>query len=339
MGAVTLKDLAAKLGLSITTVSRALAGYGDVAEATRQRVQQAADEMGYVPDATARRLQKGRTDTIGFVIPTSGPRLSDPFFSELLAGIGNAAAERNFDLLVSTRPPDSPEEKAAYRRLVEGRLVDGLLVVRTRVKDHRIAYLSGLGFPFVAFGRSDLDALFPYVDEDGFQGLSLVAQHLIDRGHERLAFISAPQNLMFCTYRRAGLEATLERNGMPIQPDDCLPGDLTQRGGFRAATELLQRSCPPTAVIACNDLMALGAISAAQKRGLVVGRDVAITGFDDIPLAEHSHPPLTTVRQPIYDIGRGICDMLIRLIRGEELTERHVLLQPELVVRESSGAG
>jgi LacI family transcriptional regulator len=103
--------------------------------------------------------------------------------------------------------------------------------------------------------------------------------------------------------------------------------------------ELLDLSPRPTAVIACNDLMALGAISAAQKRGLVVGRDVAITGFDDIPLAEHSHPSLTTVRQPVYDIGRRICDMLIRLIRGEELTERHVLLQPELVVRESSGAG
>jgi LacI family transcriptional regulator len=223
--------------------------------------------------------------------------------------------------------------------MVEGRLVDGLLVVRTRVKDHRITYLSKQGFPFVAFGRSDLDADFPYVDEDGFQGLSLVTQHLIDRGHQRFAFISAPKNLMFCTYRRAGMEATLECNEMSLEPDDCLPGDLTQRGGFRAMTELLERSRPPTAVVACNDLMALGAISAAQKRGLVVGRDVAITGFDDIPLAEHSHPPLTTVRQPIYDIGRSICDMLIRLIRGEELTERHVLLQPELVVRESSGAG
>ncbi|HSR30644.1 MAG TPA: LacI family DNA-binding transcriptional regulator, partial [Anaerolineae bacterium] len=156
MAAVTLKDLAAKLELSITTVSRALAGYSDVAEATRQRVLQAADEMGYVPDATARRLQKGRTDTIGFIIPTHGPRFSDPFFSELLSGIGNEAARHNFDLLVSTRPPDTPEEDAAYRRMVEGRLVDGLLVVRTRVGDRRIDYLSRTDFPFVAFGRCDL---------------------------------------------------------------------------------------------------------------------------------------------------------------------------------------
>jgi LacI family transcriptional regulator len=339
VGSVTLKDLAAKLDLSITTVSRALAGYGDVAEATRQRVLQTAEEMGYVPDATARRLRKGRTDTIGFVIPTSGPRFSDPFFSELLAGIGNEASRRNYDLLVSTRSPDTPEEDAAYRRLVEGRLVDGLLVVRTRVKDRRIAYLTGIGFPFVAFGRSDLEVDFPYVDEDGFRGLALVAEHLLDLGHQRLAFISAPPGLMFCLSRGAGLDATLRERGLSLQPEYCVTSDLTQRGGFRAMNALLDLSPPPTAAIACNDLMALGAISAAQKRGLVVGQDIAITGFDDIPLAEHSHPSLTTVHQPIYDIGRRICAMLIRLIQGEELTERHVLLQPELIVRESSGVG
>ncbi|HFD38668.1 MAG TPA: LacI family transcriptional regulator [Anaerolineae bacterium] len=336
MGTVTLKDLAANLGLSITTVSRALAGYGDVAEATRRRVQEAAAEMGYVPDATARRLRTGRTDTIGFVIPTSGPRFSDPFFSELLAGIGNEAARHNYDLLVSTRPPGTPEEEATYRRLVESHLVDGLLVVRTRIEDRRIAYLAETGFPFVAFGRSDLDVDFPYVDEDGVQGLTLVVEHLLDQGHRRLAYLSAPQDLMFSFYRRRGLETALQRYGLELPAECDIIGDLTQRGGFRAMNQLLDLPAPPTAVIACNDLMALGAISAAQKRGLTVGRDVAVTGFDDIPLAEHSHPPLTTVRQPIYDIGRRICNMLIRLVRGESLTERHILLKPELVIRESS---
>jgi LacI family transcriptional regulator len=336
MGSITLKDLATRLGLSITTVSRALAGYGDVAEATRQRVLRAAEEMGYVPDVTARRLQKGRTDTIGFVIPTFGPRFSDPYFSELLAGIGNEAARHSLDLLVSTHPPDTPQEEAAYRRMVEGRLVDGLLVVRTRVKDRRIAYLAETGFPFVAFGRSDLDVDFAYVDEDGFQGFELVTQHLVDLGHRRVAFISAPQDLMFSIYRRAGLEAVLQRNDLDLPPEYCIASDLTQRGGFGAMNDLLDLPQPPTAVVACNDLMALGAISAAQKRGLVVGRDLAVTGFDDIPLAEHSHPSLTTIRQPIYDIGRQICNTLIRLLQDGKLAEYHVLLQPELIVRESS---
>lgn len=337
MGTVTLKDLAAQLGLSITTISRALAGYSDVADTTRQRVLQAAEEMGYVPDVTARRLQKGQTDTIGFVIPTHGPRFSDPFFSELLAGIGNEAARHSFDLLVSTRPPDTPEEEAAYRRMAEGRLVDGLLVVRTRARDARIDYLSKRDFPFVAFGRSDLGVDFCYLDENGFRGMELVGQHLIALGHERLGYISAPTNLMFCADRRAGLAAVLQRHGVTVPPPYAIIADLTQQGGFAAMNQLLDLPTPPTAVVAFNDLMALGAISAAQARGLVVGRDVAITGFDDIPLAEHSHPPLTTVHQPIYDIGSRICNMLIHVIQGKELADPHVLLQPRLVIRESSG--
>jgi LacI family transcriptional regulator len=339
MGSVTLKDLAAELGLSITTVSRALAGYSDVADATRRRVLETAQEMGYVPDVTARRLQKGRTDTIGFVIPTSGPRFSDPFFSELLAGIGNEAALHSFDLLVSTRPPGTAEEKAAYQRMVEGRLVDGLLVARTRVRDWRIDHLSRIAFPFVAFGRSDLKVDFPFVDEDGFHGLRLVVEHLIERGHQRIAYISAPEDLMFGVSRSEGLRATLKKQSVPLPPEYCIVGNLTQQSGFEAMNKLLELPLRPTAVAASNDLMALGAISAAQKRGLVVGQDVAITGFDDIPLAEHSHPSLTTVRQPVYDIGRQICQMVVQMIHGEELAARHVLLQPELIVRESSGQG
>jgi LacI family transcriptional regulator len=339
MGTVTLKDLAAELDLSVTTVSRALAGYSDVAEGTRQRVLKAAAEAGYVPDVTARRLQKGRTETIGFVIPTSGPRFSDPFFSELLAGIGNEAARHNFDLLVSTRSPNTPEEQAAYRRMAEGRLVDGVLVVRTRVEDSRIAYLHEVDLPFVAFGRSDLGLDFPYVDEDSKCGLELVTQHLVDGGHQRLAFISAPEDLMFSAYRQAGLDAALQRNGLAMPPAYRIVSDLTQHGGFKAMNELLALSPPPTAVICCNDLMALGAITAAQKRGLIVGQDIAITGFDDIPLAEHSNPSLTTMRQPIYGIGCQICSLLVQLIQEEEPAERHILKQPELIVRESSGSG
>jgi DNA-binding LacI/PurR family transcriptional regulator len=157
-------------------------------------------------------------------------------------------------------------------------------------------------------------------------------------GHQRLAYISAPDDLMFCAARRAGFERALQRHGLSLPPSYSVVSDLTQKGGVAAMNQLLDLSPPPTAVAASNDLMALGAMSAAQKRGLLVGQDIALTGFDDIPLAEHSHPSLTTVRQPIYDIGCRICNMLIQLVQGKELEERHVLLQPQLVVRASSGA-
>jgi DNA-binding LacI/PurR family transcriptional regulator len=142
---------------------------------------------------------------------------------------------------------------------------------------------------------------------------------------------------MFSASRAKGLAAALEQHALSLPSEYSMVGNLTQQSGFEAMNQLLSLPLPPTAVASCNDLMALGAISAAQRRGLVVGQDIAVTGFDDIPLAEHSHPSLTTVRQPVYDIGRKICRMLIHMILGEELPARHILLQPELIVRESSG--
>jgi len=334
---VTLKDIAERVGYSITTVSRALAGYDDVAESTRQLILQTAEEMGYRPDATARRLRKRRTDTIGFIIPTHGPRFSDPFFSELLAGIGNEAAQQELDLLVSTHAPGA-EEIAAYERMVTERRVDGLLVVRTRRQDPRIRYLLERGFPFVAFGRADLEADFPYLDVDGRQGMAELTRHLVSLGHRRIGYISAPLDLMFAHHRLQGFRQALREAGIPLDERLVAVGELTERSGYETGRALLEQSPPPTAIIACNDLMALGVMSAVQALGLEVGRDVAVVGFDDIPLAEHARPPLTTVRQPIYEIGRRICRMLIRLLREGSLEERQVILRPQLVVRESCGS-
>jgi LacI family transcriptional regulator len=335
---VTLKDVARKVGYSITTVSRALAGYDDVADSTRQLIRKTAADMGYHPNATARRLRKQRTDTIGFIIPTFGPRFSDPYFSELLAGIGNAATEQDFDLFVSTCSPDTPEEVQAYARFVQGRRVDGTLVVRTREHDARIIYLLEQQFPFVAFGRSRVEGGFCYLDVDGTVGIRQATRHLINLGHRRLAIILPPENLMFTHYRRLGFEEAMSEAGLSIEETLVAFGDLTERSGHEAGRAFLTRDDPPSAIVACNDLMALGVIGAAQGLRLTVGRDVAVTGFDDVSLAAHSHPPLTTVGQPIYEIGRRICRMLIQLIEGETLKERHVVLEPQLIVRESCGA-
>ncbi len=335
---VTQQDIANRLGVSVATVSRALAGYDDVAPATRQRVLQAAQETGYRPNLIARMLQKQRTDTFGFIIPTHGPRFSDPFFSELLAGIGNAAAEHDVDLLVSTRPPDTPEERQTYERFVQGRRVDGMLVVRTRKHDARISYLLDQRFPFVAFGRSDLDVDFPHLDVDGEAGMRQVTQHLIELGHRRIGYVSAPLNLMFASHRLKGYRSALAANDIPFDETLMVIGGLTDHSGYEAGRDLLTRDRRPTGIVACNDLMALGTISAAQGLGLTVGHDVSVAGFDDVPLSEHAHPPLTTARQPIYEIGRRICEMLIRLLQEKALAEPHVMLQPQLIVRQSCGA-
>jgi LacI family transcriptional regulator len=338
---VTLKDIAQQLNLSVTTVSRALAGYSDVAEKTRQRVEQAAREMGYYPNITARQLQKQRTDTLAFIIPTHGPRFSDPFFSELLAGIGNEAGRHGYALLVATQSPDSDAEREAYRQVVYGRRADGAIVVRTRRNDSRIQFLCQESFAFVAFGRADVGCDFSYVDEDSHAGLQLLTQHLIDLGHRHIGFISPPNELMFTQFRLAGYRDTLHTNGLPFLPSLVVEGDLTQSGGVQAAQTLLALRPRPTAIIACNDLMALGVASAAQKMGLSIPHELSIGGFDDIPLAEHAIPSLTTVRQPIYEIGRRLSRMVVQLVQDQPHLGNdwpsQVLLTPELVVRDSGG--
>ena len=333
---VRLKDIARETGKSITTVSRALNDYDDVSQSTKLLVRQVADKLGYVPNILAQRLQKQNTDTIGLILPTFGPRFSDPFFSELLAGIGNKSAELGYDLLVSTRAPGEAELKA-YCSAIQSRRADGFILVRTRRQDARVECLQKNAYYFVAFGRAEGSTNFPYVDEDGTYGMRLLIQHLVSLGHRRIACISPPPELMFAHYRLRGFkDALAEAN---IRTDDALfrIGNLTQRDGYEQARALLDLPSPPTAIAACNDLMAFGAMSAAQERGLVVGKDISITGFDDIPMAAHSHPPLTTLHQPLYKIGGMVCEMLIHLIRGEELDEKQILLEPELIVRQSSG--
>ena len=333
---VTIKDIARRVGRSVTTVSRALHDYDDVSPETKDLVRRVAAEMGYTPSSFAQRLQKQKSDTIGLVLPTYGPRFSDPFFSEFLTGVGNKAGILGYDILVSTCPPGD-EELLRYQANVQGRRVDGFIVLRTRMQDTRIEYLCGVDFPFVAFGRTEAPCDFPFVDEDCEFGMLLIVEHLANLGYQRIGYIAAPDDLMLTYYRNKGFLEGLKQHNISIDDELITTGDLTQRGGYAQAEKLLEITPLPDAIVACNDLMALGAISAAQERGLVIGKDIAITGFDDTPMAEHSHPPLTTVHQPVYKIGGMVTEMLIQRIQGETLENDKIILKPSLVIRGSCG--
>ncbi len=334
---VTIKDVAKKVNLSITTVSRALHDYDDVNPETKQRIIEAAREMGYSPNSLAQRLQKQQADTIGLVLPTFSPRFADPFFSEILAGIGNMAAELGFDLLVSTCAPGE-QEIETYKNLIEGARVDGFIIVRTRVFDPRIEYLLSQKFAFTAFGRSQSNSTYAYVDEDGYLGMKLIAEHLAKLGHTRVGCITSNSDLNFTRFRMDGLRDGLTDYKIVIDENLIRIGDLTQKSGYKNAFELLQMPDPPTAIVAFNDLMAFGVMSAAQKMGLVVGKDLSVTGFDDIPMAEFSHPSLTTVSQPVYKIGGMLCEMLIKMINGISNGQPHIVLKPTLIERKSTEA-
>jgi len=335
---VTIKDIAKELGLSVSTVSKALNDYPDVAPETRQLVKEAARRMGYRPSAAARTLRTRKTNTIGLIFCLMDRHLTDPYYLDLLSSIGEECSRHGFDLLLSACP-DREQEHSAYERMVDGKRVDGIILTGTRHGDERIAYLKKRKFPFVALGRSEEDGDFPYVDVDGAKGVSDGVQHLLDQGYRHIGFIGLPPELICADHRLQGYKMALRRNDLSFNPRLVLHCDhLTQEAGYQAMQCLLELDEPPDAAFICSDEMALGAMRAVQERGLAVGRDFGIVGFDDIPMAAQVQPPLTSVRQPIYEVGTRLCRMLIKLIQGEPLMESHVILEPTLVIRESSGA-
>ncbi len=336
MGSITIRDVAKRLNLSITTVSRALDGYDDVAEETRRRVIEAAQEMGYMPNQAARQLRRQRTDTIGYILPADKPRFSDPFFAEFIAGLGDEAADYNYDLLVSSAPPNTVTEQQAYRRWVHGHKVDGLVINRLRLYDWRVQYLAQAQFPFVTQERSRDPYEYISVEVDGRRWFKELVDHLISQGFRRIAYVGASPELTIQMDRFQGYQDGLLAAGLVLNPAWVVESDLTAEGGYRAASRLLSLPQPPTAIACVDDMTAIGVLHAAHEHGFVIGRDLAVTGFDGIQGFEHTQPPLTTINQPVYQIARQLVNMLVMLILGEPLAENRIQIEPRLEIREST---
>ena len=333
---VTIRDVARRLNLSITTVSRALDGYKDVAEDTRQQVIRTAREMGYVPNQAARQLRRRRSDTIGYILPADVPRFSDPFFSEFIAGLGDEASSRGYDLLVSTSPPDSPIEQRAYERWTHSRKVDGMVLNRIRLHDWRVKYLSQAKFPFVTLERTLDDDEYPSVEVQGRKWFQTLVEHLISLGHQRIAYVGTSANLKIQDDRYGGYCDALRAHGKHIDPDLVIEENLTTEGGYRAASHLLALPAPPTAIACVDDVTAIGVLHAAHDYDRSVGNDLAVTGFDGVEGFKHTRPPLTTINQPVYQIARQMVQMLTSLIAGQRLENLHRISEPVMEVREST---
>jgi LacI family transcriptional regulator len=331
---VTLKDIAAAVGKSVAAVSRALNNYDDISEETREQVKRVAQEMGYTPNLMARRLQKRTTDTLGFILPVLSPRDANPYFSELLAGIASAAAEFGFDLLVSTCPP-GPDEQQVYQRLISGR-VDGMIVARPRCQDARIELLLKKNNPFVVLGKVNLANDMLTVADDAAEAARLAVEHLLEQGHERLALINTPPDLIFSSEFLSGFRQAMDKAGLPVNEDYLAHSDFTQKDGYRAAQILLTKPEIPTAIVAADDMIALGAMAAAHDQGFEVGQDLLVTGYGDAIVAEYAHPPLTTIHRPTYALGQHAARMLITRLRGERIENEYVVFKPSLVIRQSS---
>ncbi|MCA9976505.1 MAG: substrate-binding domain-containing protein, partial [Anaerolineales bacterium] len=274
---------------------------------------------------------------IALILPTTDKlRFSDPFFSEFLSGIVEQTSEYGFNLNISADTGENQRE--AYLKQIRSRRVDGFIVMRTQRQDERIDLLRQHDIPFVAFGRVEGENDFHLIDDDDNDGIRQVVTHLASLGHTRLGFISEPMNFTKAYHRFLGFRDGLNANNLPFEPELVVVSNYRQRSGQVSTRQLLELSNPPTAIVASNDLIALGAINEAQARGLVVGQDVSITGFDDILLAEYANPALTTVHQPAQQLGSMVAEMLLKVIREEFIDKKQIILNPSLVIRQSSGA-
>jgi DNA-binding LacI/PurR family transcriptional regulator len=297
------------------------------------------DEQGYRASFFAQNLAAQRAHAIGVVFPLLASELViHPIFPELLGAVGDAAGDAGYSLSLVTAP-----ERDRYDQVLEevsrGRL-DGVLLPDVRAGDDLLDQLAEREFPTVVVGhRADQVA---WVDCDHDQASFELTTLLIESGHERIAFLNGPPELMACELRRAGYRRALEEAGLPLRTELERDGTFSAKHGFEALADLLghsKRDCCPTAVVAASDLIAAGAYQAARSQRLRVPEDVAITGFDDQSVAAHLQPPLTTVRMPIAEMGRFATDVLLRLIEGEDVSPRSLVLPTEIVLRESSGSG
>jgi len=333
---MSIRDIAKRLNLSITTVSRALDGYPDVSEETRKRVLQVAEEMGYSPNYAARDLRRQKTDAIGFIRPYTSSRFADLDLSEFLSGLGDEAVLQNVDVFVSSAPEGEAEEIKVYKRWAQSRKVDGFILTHIRFDDRRIQFLRANGIPFSALEYSNPQPGYPNVEILGEEAVSGLIDHLVYKGFRRIGFIGGPDELRLQRDRFNGFLAGLRKNEIPFDSQLIRTSNMTSTEGHRLTKELLALPEPPNAIVCINDETAFGALHAAHEKHLRIGMDIAITGFDGVQSAQFTEPPLTTLDIPAYTIARHLVAILVESRRDMTKAVPKITIKPKLLIRESA---
>ncbi|MCC5961541.1 MAG: LacI family DNA-binding transcriptional regulator [Rhodobacteraceae bacterium] len=336
--ASSLSDLARHLGLSPATVSRALAQHEAIALKTRERVAQAAQEMGYVPNRAAQALASGRSGFVGFALPMRGRGLGDPFLGEFVSALTEGFAAQNVELLLSAVPREGSELRHLENLVTSGR-VDGIVLSRVETDDPRVTLLQDRGVPFVTHGRlGQQETGYSWLDTDGRSSFADAFELLRGLGHRRLGLLSIDDPLTFRTLREDGVRSAFKATGDPalsLRQISCSRYD--QAGRERAIDAMLAGPDRPTAVLAVADGLALELMARAQEQGLSVPEDLSIIGFDNIPSAGHVRPGLTTFDARIAESATELAAMLLARIAAPDQPHVTRLLRPQLVLRHSHG--
>ena len=333
---VTIKDVAEDLGMAKSTVSRALNGYTDIADSTRNRVAKAAARLGYKPMAQAQAIRTGLARSMGLVLNVGGQGSHRPFLANFIDGISLRASQENWTLTVASAK-NSEAVLETIDRLSKERKVDGFILQRTRVKDPRVAYLRHHHVPFIMFGRTGDDRDCGWFDIKGELAIEQAVLRLADMGHKRIGFINGLECYMYASLRLEGYRKGLEKVGQTFDPALVRKEAVTKEDGAREGDYLLSLPQAPTAIVCAVDLAALGVYQAAERRGLQIGRDLSIISYDGISEGEFASPPLTSFYVDNREAGHWLAELLIKRIHGAAPETLRQLGEAKLIERASDG--
>ena len=337
---MNLDELSKILGLSPTTVSRALNGYPEVREATRQRVKEAALANNYNPNTRAKGLATGRSMAIGFVIPLSiQHEMVNPVFADFIAGAGEIYSRRGYDIMLSVIA--DVDEENTYRKLKSSHSVDGVIVQGPHANDPRVDLLKNLELPFVVHGRAGENVeSYNWVDVNNRHSFLRATEFLLDLGHTKIALLNGLESMDFARRRREGYMAALKGKGISGDPSLMVSGEMTEEQGFRHANRMLSSNSPPTAFLVSSMNMAIGARRAISDLGKILGRDISVVIHDDdLSYLKNGGdiPIFTAARSSVRQAGRLCAEMLLEVIQNPHATCQNVLLESELMVGQSTG--
>lgn len=323
----TIKDVAKKAGVAVSTASYALNGKGKVSASTLERVRKAALELNYQKNGFASDLKSTRTNTIALILSD----LSGPYYSELIKGVQEVTTSNGYGLIACSSI--GGEESTANKFLREKR-VDGAVVLAHNIDDDLLNLSANQDFPIVVLDRNLANDNIIHVEVNNEDGAMKATEHLIERGHNTIAFVAGPNDSHDSNLRFNGYMKALEKNNLTYYSRFKVTGDFTRDGGYRATRMLIAQQTLPEAIFYANDEMAIGGLQALKEKAIKVPEDISIIGYDDIQLAEYAYPPLTTIRQPKYEIGALSAHMIFQMLSGEEV-EKEYMLETELILRES----
>lgn len=332
MARTTIRDIASGAGVSVATVSRVLNAHPDVAASTREKVLEYVRANGYTANRTARKLAGGATGLIGLTVPFVHPQ----YFAQIVEGAAEALFDRDARFVMCPTLHEHDREVSILERVMHG-TTDGAMLILPSETDDELRHLLKEDFPFVVVDPArPLSEEIPTVSAANWAGGRSAVEHLVSLGHRRIGVIGGPSGWLATVDRLAGYRSALGAAGVPVDGGLVRFSDFTIEGGYRAALDLLRTTSPPTAIFAFNDDMAVGAVRAATERHLQVPDDVSIVGFDDVELASHVTPKLTTVRQSLHEMGRLAAGLLSRLIDGQPVDAPRIELATRLIVRDST---